>query len=213
MTIGNNESMMAIFSKHIGKVEGLESEPTNTVEERTTRSDSVLLKDSKKIEAEAFSVNAKNSNEAIGMLQSAKKSLNKVAGYKENMEWVAQIKEDPNISQKDKRELLSNAEGMAAEIKSLLDNTTFMGKKVFGSTMNIDFGREQVNLEIKAPSVPQNITQESVKGMFDEGENMLKNINGAIKDIVDFVGSAQKRFDVAGHDFNSFQKDSFKNMF
>ena len=211
MTINANESMMAIFNKHIGKSVEAETLPESNRYE--VRDDTFEVKNSKKMEAEAFVVNAKNGNEAIGVLQSAKKSLNKVLGYKENMEWVAQIKEDSNISQKDKRELVSSAENMAAEVKSLLDNTTFMGKKVFGTTMSIDFGAQKVDFEIKAPNVPKEMSQKSIESMFSDSSSMIDGINGAIKDIVSLVSSAQSRFDNGTHDFNTFQKDSFKKMF
>lgn len=211
MIINANESMMAILNKHIGKsAEAQIPQESNRYE---VRDDTFEVKNSKKMEVEAFVVNAKNGNEAIGVLQSAKKSLNKVLGYRENMEWVAQIKDDSTISQKDKRELVSSAENMAAEVKSLLDNTTFMGKKVFGTTMSIDFGAQKVDFEIKAPNVPKEMNQKSIESMFDQSSSMVEGINGAIKDIVGLVSSAQSRFDNGMHDFSKFEKDSFKKMF
>lgn len=211
MIINTDESVISIFNRHLGKIAEVEKARVSNSYE--VRDDTLELKNVKKMEIRAFVVNAKNGNEAIGVLQSAKKTLNKVLGYKENMEQIVKIKEDLTLPQKERRELLSSAENMAAEIKSMLDNATFMGKKIFGTTMSMDFGAKRVDFEIKAPIVPKDINQKNIKSMFEESRTMVDRLNGAIKDIVDLIGSAQSRFDNGAHDFSSFQKDSFKKMF
>lgn len=213
----SNDSMMAILNKHLGsKIDELKDEPQKqqvAQNSSNTRNDSLTLENSKKIDAQVFTINAKNSNEAIGLLQTAKKTIGKMEGYKENLEWIAQIKKDGSLSDTETKELTNEAGRMASDIKSLFDNASFMGKKVFGTNVSIDFGAQKVNFDLNAPKIPQDITQENVSSMYEESKKSLNLINGAISDIVNSLGSAQSKFGNEGHDFNTFQKDAFKNMF
>lgn len=217
MKVATNDSMMAILNKHLGsKLDELKDEPKEqAIAQNNTKSrdDSVSLENSKKVDAQVFSINAQNSNEAIGLLQTAKKTIGKMEGYKENLEWIAQIKNDGSLGESETKELTNEAGRMASEIRSMFDNASFMGKKVFGTTVSIDFGAQKVNFDLNAPKIPQNISEENVASMYQESGKTLNLINGAISDIVGSLNTAQSKFDNGGHDFSAFQKDVFKNMF
>ncbi|MFW6308113.1 MAG: hypothetical protein ACOC08_05670, partial [Campylobacterales bacterium] len=149
----------------------------------------------------------------IGLLQSAKKTLGKVMNFQENMEWVAKIQQDPNISDQEKRDITAEGRNMASEMQSLLDNASFMGKKVFGSSIEIPVGSRSIEFKVEAPNLPQNLNSESIEKIFDEASSSIGQIQGAIVDITNSVSQAQQQFGGASQDFGSFSKDAFKNMF
>ncbi|MFP4332698.1 MAG: flagellar FLiS export co-chaperone [Campylobacterales bacterium] len=213
MQVNANESMMAIFNKHLGGLAPKEATEKPAQESKATKNDSAVFGNSKKIEAQAFSINAQNSNEAIGLLQSAKKTLGKVMNFQENMEWVAKIQQDPNISDQEKRDITAEGRNMASEMQSLLDNASFMGKKVFGSSIEIPVGSRSIEFKVEAPNLPQNLNSESIEKIFDEASSSIGQIQGAIVDITNSVSQAQQQFGGASQDFGSFSKDAFKNMF
>jgi flagellin-like hook-associated protein FlgL len=213
MQVNANESMMAIFNKHLGGLAPKEATEKPINENKPAKDDSAVFGNSKKIEAQAFSINAQNSNEAIGLLQSAKKTLGKVMNYQENMEWVAKIQQDPNISDAEKRDITAEGKSMASEMQSLLDNASFMGKKVFGSSIEIPAGSRSIEFKVDAPNLPQNLDGESIENIFKEASHSMSQIQGAIVDITNSVSQASQSFGGGGHDFGTFSKDAFKNMF
>lgn len=181
--IDSGSSTLAIFQRHVEQKAQQDGTANALPQEQKKIDDSIVLDNSFKMEAKAFSQNTKSANEAIGMLQIAEINLNKIG-----------------------KQLDSESTDSDTEINAILENTSFMGNPVFGSEINIRIGNQNVALDLNIDD-GTSITQEKVQEKKAEIKAIMGQISNSLTESTEALSSSKSNYD-----FNTFDPNMMKNL-
>lgn len=169
--------------------------------------------DSSKADAIVFAKKISDTNEVVGIIQTAQVALNKIE-KKANLLLdvsIAHSKFDDSVENRAEKDKLASAFiNTREEIDDITANTSFMENPIFGNRYEI---AKDTNLDILNPSnLATNIEdRESITNMIDHVGNQQKEMKNALKTITSNItaetnkiaGSAEERFDPNNIDFKN----------
>lgn len=169
--------------------------------------------DSSKADAIVFAKKISDTNEVVGIIQTAQVALKKVEKNANNLLDLntAYHKLENTVENRAKKDDFASAFiNTRAEIDDITANTSFMENPIFGNRYEI---AKDTNLDILNPSnLATNIEdRESITNMIDHVGNQQKELKNALKTITSSItaetnkiaGSAEERFDPNNIDFKN----------
>lgn len=215
------KNSLGIFQKHLaglGPQATGEPKPQAVAKPQERAADAVSLSDNQTRETKAYGREIKDANEAIGALQIASGAVNKMTKSGENLEWLAQAYQDQGLDANQKQEIKEEVMGTIGEIKTRTEATKFMGKELFGQTINLSFASGSVQIGLNAPDVTAVNIEEpsSASGFVHDLRSLQQGIQGALGEISTKISenssSQVAKNAESRYDYNQFDAGLFKTL-